>query len=143
MKSFSFKALALSFVVVAGSANATFTETVKGYVTSAKNGIVNNVKAADRKLFGKLKVQINQSPLSSTFGEEIGAYTKGGYRPFNTLHPYIRNGYARAAVVTAAAAAVVTGVSVAAYKTYRYFRPAAQATEGENVEAEANTEVVA
>ena len=137
MKSFSFKALALSFAVIAVSANAGITDTVKEYATAAKNGVVNTIRNTDRKLFGKLKVQLDQNVMSNTFGEEVDAYTKGGYRPFSTIHPYLRNGYARAAVV----AATVAAVSAAVYKGYKHFtKPAADATEGEN---EANTEVVA
>ena len=57
------------------------------------------------------------------------------------LRSYLRfnNGYARAAVVAVASAAIVTGL----YKTYKHFTTPAVDAEGENTEAnEANTEAV-
>ncbi len=129
MKSFSMKALALSFVVVVGSANAGFVDTVKEYATSAKNGVVNAVNTTDKTLFGAFE-RFNVPTDDANAGQ-----FKGGFRPFSTLRPYLNNGYARAAVITAAATAVVAGL----YKGYKHFRPDAEAT----VEADANAEVVA
>src|SRR5690242_6445253 len=54
MKSFSFKALALALVVV-GSANAGFVDTVKGYATSAKNRVAGVVTKTDKRVFGEYK----------------------------------------------------------------------------------------
>jgi len=119
MKSFSLKALALAFVVVAGSANAGITNTVKKYV-----------KEADETLFGKYFKLGDDERLI------------GGFPPFSTFNMYSRNPLAHAAVV----AATVAGISAVAYKTYKHFtKPAVDATEeSENVEAQqANTEVVA
>ena len=137
MKSFSFKALALAFVVVAGSANAGITDTVKGYANTAKNGVVNAVKNADAKLFGK---DVTTFPNAFPF-EHVPVTKHEGGLPVLRSYLNFNNGYARAAVVVAATAAITAAV----VKTYKHFtKPAANATEGENVEAnEANTEVVA
>lgn len=116
MKSFSFKALALACVVVAGSANAGISE----YVTSAKDGIVKAVKKADSNIFGTVYLT---SPVKQ------GLPVFRSYLKFN-------NSYARAAVVIAA----TTAITAAVVKAYKHFtNPAAEATEGEVEANEANT----
>lgn len=103
---------------------------------AAKPSFLSNL---DAKLFGKLKIELNQCLMDDNFGQEIGSHVKGGFRPFSTLHPYCRNGYARAAVVTVAGAAVLAGITAAVVKTYKHFtKPAADATEEAEENAEAN-----
>jgi len=142
MKSFSIKALALAFIVVAGQAQADITDSVKEFV-----------RAADVKLFGNGRL-VNHYKIDGTWYNRITAaranvaipvdanidgqfYTKG----LPVLRSYLRfeNGYARAAVVVAA----VAGISAAIVKGYKHFtKPAADATvEGENVEANEATTV--
>ncbi len=124
MKSFSIKALALAFAVIAGSAHAGITDTVKEYANSATT----KIKAADVKLFGQVH----------TFKDGNIIVLKTG--PFSTLRPYLTKGYARAAVVVAITAAI----SAAIVKTYKHFtKPAADATEDEQVEANETTVEVA
>jgi len=136
MKSFSIKALALAFVVVVGSANAGITDTVKKYATSAKNGVVNALNKADNKVFGTWEPIVGMFTNADDVAN-IGS-VKGGFRPFSTFNRYSRNKLAHAAVVVAATAAITAAV----VKTYKHFtKPAADATEGENVEANEATTV--
>ena len=130
MKSFSFKALALTFVVVTGQANAYYgEETVnKAYKKTYKK--VNSVCA----LVSKPYVNLAESICEKL--ETAGYIKTKNFTDTVLRFPLDHH------IITRTVLAL--GVAAAVYKAYKHFtKPAADATEGENVEAEANTEVVA
>lgn len=167
MKSFSFKAIALAFVV-AGSAQGMYTNEVISFgdmdtdeVAKAVAQHNRNTKPAKEAEPVKTEANANKGFVDKTC-EAIDNICAKVSRPYenlaNSVHMKLYQAdYDRTAEgvrkvagfplnhYVLARTVVALGVTAAIYKTYKYFtKPAADATEGENIEAnEANTEVVA
>ncbi len=125
MKSFSIKALALAFAVVAGSAQAYYGEETVNNICGKVDDICHTLnrpyRQACKAILGKLE---KPYPNVAWHATTVLTAPLRYYKTTRTL--------------------IALGAAAVAYKAYKHFtKPAADATEGENVDAnQANTEVV-
>ncbi len=125
MKSFSIKALALAFVIVTGSAQAYFGEETLNNVCEKVDSVCHTLNRPYRNavLAFHDKVQPSHPNLAWNSVTVLTAPIVY-YKTTRTI--------------------LALGVAAVAYKTYKHFtKPAADATEGENVEANETTVEVA